>query len=430
MGSIDPAARKTPNPAIRAFTAVTKVLPERLESLIQVLNNVGDNPSENSYISLSRVKCLHFASWTILADDPNYPPLLVFEANYDGELASFLNELLLYGRPALDQIYSLCKDCPRSGTADETAFKQYLTAADHRPASFYVGLPDQTVASILNAVEVRRAATSIVDAARSRGTLQGLSPEDVWNLVHQYLQNDGSPPLLASPVTLEQEELIQSRNTILGFVFGIPILFCFSSLLIADLLAIRALEIGEGYEEQCTVPRDHRTFDETNHPQNHMVTLVDVKPGLVRLLTLKSVLWFFKFAGAALERSGTILGISTIHFVRWVLIDDEQRLLFLANYDGRWAAYLGDFIDCASSVLTAIWSNTKDFPPSKWLFLQGARQANEFKQWTRDHNLKSLVWYSAYPDSTVRSLRKDIAIRDGLASGQPTIKAENLLRLL
>ncbi len=430
MDSINRTGKKTTDVSVHPFTVVTEILPGRLESLTHLLNKIGDNPSNNSYISLSKVKCVHFASWTILAEDPNYTPLLVFEASYDGELESFLDELILHGRPALDQIYSFCKDCPSSGTANETAFKQYLSAADHRPASFFVGLPDQTAASILNAVEVRKAAAYIIDASRSRGTLQGLSPEDVWNLVHHCFQKEGLPPLLGSSVTLEEEQRIQNRNTVLGFVLGIPIMLCLSPLLLLDLLAVRALEMREEIEGQGPALRDHRTFDETNEAQNHMVTLVDVKPGPVRLWTLKSVLWLFDFAGAALQRSGTILGLSTIHFVRWVLVDNQRRLLFVADYDGRWAAYLGDFIDCASFVITAIWSNTKDFPTSKWLLLQGARQANEFKQWTRDHNLKSLVWYSAYPDSTVRSLRKDIAIRDGLASGHPTTTAEDLLRLL
>ena len=170
-------------------------------------------------------------------------------------------------------------------------------------------------------------------------------------------------------------------------------------------------------KRKARVPPAIAAFDESNHPQNHMVTLVDVKPGSVRLWTLKSVLWFFEFAGGALQRSGSILGISTIHFVRWVLLDNERRLLFLANYDGRWAAYLGDFINCASFVITAIWSNTKDFPPTGGYSGKAPDDAQQFAQWTRDHNLKSLVWYSAYPDSTVRNLLKAISIRDGLASG-------------
>ena len=430
MDSSSLTSGKTAKTQPHAFTAVTEILSGEVETLTQLLTRIGINPSCNDYISLSNVRCLHFASWTILADDPNFQPLLAFEANYDGTLDSFLDELILHGRSALDQIYALCKCSPPSGTADQAAFKRYLSKKDLTPASFFVGLPDQTVASIKNAVDVRKAASSLLDTARSKGIVQGLSAEDVWKMIYQHFQKDGAPPLVASPVSLDEETRIEGRNTVLGYALAVPVLFCLGPFLLADLLAIRCLEIREEREAQSASSTSHRTFDETNHPQNHMVTLVDVKPGLVRLWTLKSVLWFFEFAGGALQRSGSILGISTIHFVRWVLVDNERRLLFLANYDGRWAAYLGDFISCASFVLTAIWSNTKDFPPGKWLFWEGARHAQQFAQWTRDHNLKSLVWYSAYPDSTVRTLRKDISIRDGLANGAPTTNPAELLRLL
>ena len=145
--------------------------------------------------------------------------------------------------------------------------------------------------------------------------MQGLSAEDVWKLIYQHFQQDGAPPLVASPVSLDEETLIERRNTVLGYALAVPVLFFLGPFLLADLLAIRCLEISEEREAQSASSTSHRTFDETNHPQNHMVTLVDVKPGLVRLWTLKSVLWFFEFAGGALQPSGSILGISTIHFV-------------------------------------------------------------------------------------------------------------------
>src|SRR6202051_2578190 len=118
---------KTAKAPQHAFTAVTEILSGEVETLTQLLTRIGVNPSSNDYISLSNVQSLHFASWRILADDSNFPPLLAFEASYDGTLDSLLDELVLHGRRALDQVYALCKGCPPSGTADQAAFKRYLS---------------------------------------------------------------------------------------------------------------------------------------------------------------------------------------------------------------------------------------------------------------------------------------------------------------
>src|ERR1700692_4630658 len=102
MGSPSRPAR-TPKAAQRAFTAITEIKAGQVDALSDLLEKIGANPSGNSYISFSKVLSLHFASWTILADDPSYPPLLAFEANYDGSLDSLLDELIVNGGPDLDQ---------------------------------------------------------------------------------------------------------------------------------------------------------------------------------------------------------------------------------------------------------------------------------------------------------------------------------------
>ena len=95
-------------------------------------------------------------------------------------------------------------------------------------------------------------------------------------------------------------------------------------------------------------------------------------------------------------------------------MDDDKRLLFFSNYDGSWASYLGDFVDKANYGLTAVWSNTDNFPPAQFLFFGGAQHITAFKEWSRQHNLYAAVWYSAYPDETLVDMQNDIQIRDTL----------------
>src|SRR3954466_5935806 len=44
-----------------------------------------------------------------------------------------------------------------------------------------------------------------------------------------------------------------------------------------------------------------------------------------------------------LEGGGAISGLGTIHMVRWVIFDNETRLLFATNFDGDVEDYMRDF---------------------------------------------------------------------------------------
>jgi hypothetical protein len=113
---------------------------------------------------------------------------------------------------------------------------------------------------------------------------------------------------------------------------------------------------------------------------------------------------------------GKLSGLNSLHFAHWVVIDDGRRLLFLTNYDGSWENYLDDFIDKASIGLTAIWSNTLNFPRTKFLVFGGARDERKFKSIARQTQVVTNVWYSAYPNLTVPTIDNNSAIRDGLAT--------------
>jgi hypothetical protein len=148
--------------------------------------------------------------------------------------------------------------------------------------------------------------------------------------------------------------------------------------------------------------------------QNHFASVAPVKPGLFRWLLLKSVLKLVHIVAAVSNNQGTLSGITSIHFARWVVIDGGRNMLFLSNYDGSWENYLDDFIDQATVGLTAIWSNTIGFPRSYFLVFGGARDEVLFKTMVRQSQLPSLVWYSAYPDLSVQNIQTNAAIREGL----------------
>jgi hypothetical protein len=164
--------------------------------------------------------------------------------------------------------------------------------------------------------------------------------------------------------------------------------------------------------------------------QNQMTHIALVKPGPFRRWTLKAVLTSVNFLAETYWNKGKLGDIPTIHFARWMLIDNDRRLLFFSNFDGSWENYLGDFVDRASVGLTGVWSNTQHFPAARWLVFEGARDVDRFKAWTRRHQVPTQVWYSAHPDYTVTNILNAIAVRDGALRDLDPAATEEWLRRL
>jgi hypothetical protein len=61
-----------------------------------------------------------------------------------------------------------------------------------------------------------------------------------------------------------------------------------------------------------------------------------------------------------LAPDGSLIGISTIHFVRWLLIDEGRRLMMVSD-DGSWESYIDEFAELILSGLDAIWKLPTDF---------------------------------------------------------------------
>jgi hypothetical protein len=90
----------------------------------------------------------------------------------------------------------------------------------------------------------------------------------------------------------------------------------------------------------------------------------------------------------------------------------------LSDYDGSWESYLGEFVDRAARGLTAVWSNTENFPKTTLVALKGAEDEQRFKDWTRNRQLKTPVWYTAYPDRTLDNVENDVHIAQLLAGAK------------
>ncbi|MGH8885999.1 MAG: hypothetical protein ACRDYX_12655 [Egibacteraceae bacterium] len=97
--------------------------------------------------------------------------------------------------------------------------------------------------------------------------------------------------------------------------------------------------------------------------------------------------------------------ISTIHFARWVIFDNDQRLLFTSNFDGSWEGYLRDFSMKAPDGMDRIFGHCDGYPE------RGCRDFEAFKEYVRKHQVPTDLFYAAYPESSVRAVSEGLRVK-------------------
>lgn len=171
-------------------------------------------------------------------------------------------------------------------------------------------------------------------------------------------------------------------------------------------------------------------FERENHyAQNHMISVTQRKPGLLRAFASRLIFWAIGELATRVYPPGFLGDISTIHFARWVTAPRSPDLIFLSNYDSSWESYLEDFITRAHAGLTGVWSNSIGFPRAENLIGRGATDGERFKRYARRSMSPTRFWYSAYPTLTTTAIRTNSDIRRGLSGAMTEDEAKRWLAL-
>lgn len=408
---------------IATFIATVKPDADNLARLKSLLSEIDKETAhagrDDKYLKLpfSSMRGLHFASLTIFEDLPgknNYDPYLVFENNFDGPFANYLEELVEKAAEGLHEIYGHCVGYP-GGPADRDDIRRFLREHVFFPHAYYVGNVGRSVERVRQEFELKSSIETFLDA--HAGRLSNATPPTIRHEIQEYVrqQQNLSWAQRAQPRMTFAERLVPWTR-LAGIVLPVLILFpVLLPFLVLYLIALRRRERTDPVEIPPPPNEQVRQLmsREDRVVQNHMASLCYVKPGRFRQLTLRVVLWLTNLV-ARVSYKGSLIGLTTIHFAQWMLIDDGKRLLFLTNYDGSWENYLDDFIERAALGLTGIWSNTENFPRTKFLVLKGARDEPRFKAIARHTQAYTNVWYSAYPRQTVSSIDCNSTIREEL----------------
>jgi hypothetical protein len=192
-----------------------------------------------------------------------------------------------------------------------------------------------------------------------------------------------------------------------AFVFSIP----------AILVWLRWLERRDSHHDAPLVDqREMRkmTRREDWIPQNHMGSVVLVKPGVLRMALVRTGHRGLGLVLRVFATDGYLGSMRTVHFAHWAFINNRSRLMFLSNFDNSWDSYLDDFIEKAHSGLTLAWGSGVGFPATRFLVLDGASHGRQFKTWARHSMAVSRFWFSAYTEYTVDQIERHARIADGL----------------
>lgn len=421
-----------------ALTVVTPIQPDKVAELDALLSEIGEDISNETgrHISFSQLTTVHFLRWVVLPEDKegkrHYLPQLAFESNYDGPLDAHLEELIRVGGPMLARIYSYCSGCPQDVAGSVESFKRFLKRYQLPAAAFYRGYPDYTVQDVAENTRARRAIQDFLDDPQRAATLRGLKPEELCREIQKYLATvpglklERARPPPPSRLDRFVKRLMESHPVQLAV--GVPVGILLLPVLVPAVLVLLWKESRDETEPKTVDVVDPRVEGQEDYKvQNQLTHLVEVRPGWFRQLTLRTVLGGINFLARHYYNRGDLGGIPSIHFARWVLIDGGRRLLFFSNYDGSWERYLGDFIDQAAVGLTGVWSNTRGYPKTRLLFGKGATNEEDFKQWTRDHQVYTQVWYSAHAEESVRNILQNVAVCAKLKTQLQSREAEQWL---
>ncbi len=424
--------------AERDLTVITPIRDGHEAKLRALLDQIGDDVRNTAGLPFHQLSTVHFMRWVVV---PGFsrdgmvmaPASLVLSTNFDPPRARHLRELVTLAADKLDEIYRHCEGWPPPEGRAPEAVIGYLQQHSAGSECFYVGHPWRRREQIVEEAALRRDLETELDRLATTGQLVGRSSRDIYDHLRAFADARRAAPRVS---------FLPARRPWLWLRFGLALLawgllalvlalFFVVPLLIKEKLDARRADADADAAHEAKKQKYRELADREDYlVQNQLTHLVEMKPGLTRYVAVRMVLSLISILARYYYNRGRLGDIPTIHYARWVLIDHGQRLLFFSNYDGSWESYLGDFVDKAAKPLSAIWSNTIGFPVTRALAWAGAKDEERFKTWARAQQIRTQVWFSAYPDLAVRNVLDNTELRRGLVARMTDDEVEEWLRKL
>jgi hypothetical protein len=403
------------------FMVAAPIAPGQEAGLRAVLATMNSSPGvvdpNNPLVPFARFDRLHVARFVILNDETlgddlrqygetlvNLPVWLVFLGDCDGPAETMLAEFVAQAGTGLAMIFEHCEGFDRHG--DLLAWMQAHSA---NPAAQYVNWVGRTVRQIREEAALRAALCE---------RLQGGSAESALE-IHRRLAASVRQlgPALTPPAPTPLPWLANRIGNLIGVPIALIALLPFFILYAPCFLwELRRRESSDAVVAPQPTPEHVSALSvlEDHDVTNQFSAFGSVKPGWFRLSTLVFIFWVLNFSTRQIYTRGRLARVGTIHFARWVFMDNRRRLLFASNYDGSLDSYMDDFINKVAYGLNLVFSNGIGYPRTKFMLSGGAKEEMTFKYYLRRHQVPTQVWYKAYPGLSTADLARNTQIREGL----------------
>ena len=406
---------------------LAEVRPGHEQPLRDVLAQMNSGPGQadpaNRLLPFGRFESLHFARFAILDDTTHadlaahgvtpaaLPTYLAFFGDCDGAAEAQLDEFVRVAQGGLLEVFAHCVDCPAGN-----ALAAWLRARNLPVAAAYANWTGRTARRVR---EERAIAEALGRQAQALGTTGPGQLQAVRRQLVDFVaaeRREGRLLVTPDSPTPFGWSLRNFANVIaipLIGVLALPFLLLYSPLFVWQL---RRRELNDPQivpAPDVAHVAELATFEDRG-VTNAFTALGSVKPGRFRRNLVVVLVALLDYAARYVYGRGHLTRVQTIHFARWVFIDDKQRLLFASNYDGILESYMDDFINKVAWGLNLVFSNGVGYPRTNWLVQGGARDSQAFKNYLRRHQVANSVWYKANAGLTAMDMARHTRIREGL----------------
>jgi hypothetical protein len=419
-----------------AITIVADVRPGEAESLKRLLVSMGDGVANRSVVDLAALRDVHFARFVLLEETTDLggeplPASLLYMSDTDIPLDRHLSDLADTAGPGLDLLFGHCDGYPAEPRARDTRVA-YLRGHVVKEQARYFNTIGRNVGQVHQEAELRDAIEELFD--RSPAASTDADPSTTRRHVQELLEQDDALRWTLRPAPrlgfgFRAKELAHLLGGVLLVLLLTPLLLLLAPVFLALL---RLHERTDPAPHLRPSPERVNELDalEDHVQQNPFTAVGFVKPGLFRRLTLKAVLLALDFAARHVFNNGNLAGVKTIHSARWVALNGWRRVVFASNYDGSRESYMDDFVDKIAWGLNVAFGSGYGFPRTRWLFFDGVRDEQAFKDFLRRHLVPTRVWYSAYGRLTNANIENNARIRAGLPGGADSSEARRWMQAL
>lgn len=399
---------------------------EALRTALRNLSSSGNNRFSDSKTTLIATGVILPAQKYKTEND--LPETLVFSTTYCGPVKEHLDDITTNCKAELESIFKYCKgfNSLKGSSAD---LKKFMLDNSHKSTHTsrfnYISKEDVT-----REKELRIEIEDYLDQLQTKFNLDNMSPFDIQKLIQRHIKTRGIYNWALKKPCKKLIEIFDSRKVLITLLptalFLVFLLFKFSNcpicllltvvpaviLLVILLTILLLLYIGRKKTEPADMVSKYRlrTLAASQlHPVvNEMTATNALKNGKLRR----------HFYAVALRIINFIYSpqIPTVRAIRWLVINNKKRLVFISNYSNTTDFYVRDFLNGNTPIgVNFMFTNGKGFPDAKALVLNGIIQKpEEYMNAVHSGQMVADFWYIHEPDLTIDIINKNRRIRKGL----------------